>query len=123
MPMSIAEWHECCAEVYMIRMMVVAKVKPHHREEFLQTMRSLQKGRREEDIRGGFRVYEEIEDSNDFSLIDEWETDEDMNKYCSREGFRVLRGALRVLCTEVEISYGTIRRIITDGEGRCVPGQ
>ncbi|MDH4232966.1 MAG: antibiotic biosynthesis monooxygenase [Nitrospirota bacterium] len=107
----------------MIRMMVVAKVKPHHREEFLQTMRSLQKGRREEDIRGGFRVYEEIEDSNDFSLIDEWETDEDMNKYCSREGFRVLRGALRVLCTEVEISYGTIRRIITDGEGRCVPGQ
>ncbi|MBN2033161.1 MAG: antibiotic biosynthesis monooxygenase [Deltaproteobacteria bacterium] len=91
-------------------MTVVAKVQSGKRDEFLDAMRSLKKDRlREQGIRES-QVYESGEDPSRFLLIDEWETEEDMQRYFGKEGFRVLLGALRTLCTEAEVKYDPLRR-------------
>lgn len=58
----------------------------------------------------GSKVYEDGGDSTGFSLIDEWETDEDLQRYFSKEGFRILLGALITLCMEAEVKYDPLRR-------------
>jgi quinol monooxygenase YgiN len=94
----------------MVSMTVVAKVLPEKRDEFLDAMRSLQKERLTEQGISGSRIYERREDPTRFSVIDEWETDEDLQRYFSKEGFRILLGALRTLCTEAEVKYDPLRR-------------
>jgi len=42
-------------------------------------------------------------DPTGFRLIDEWETDGDLQRYFSKEGSRILLGALRTLRTEAEV--------------------
>ena len=94
----------------MIRMTVVGKVRPEKRDEFLDAMRSLQKERLTEQGIIGSQLYERSEDPTRFLIIDEWEADEDLQRYFSREAFRILLGALRTLCTEAEVKYDPLRR-------------
>lgn len=97
--------------MFMISMIVVVKVRPEKREEFLDAMHTLQKERLTEKGISGSRVYEDGgEDPTGFRLIDEWQTDEDLQRYFSTEGFRILLGALRTLCTEAEVKYDPLRR-------------
>ena len=89
----------------MIAMTVVVKVKPEKHEEFLQVMRSLNA---DQEIQEGLRkstLYQEIDDQTGFSLIYEWETQEDLDRYLDAEKFRVLLGALKVLGEKSEIRY------------------
>lgn len=94
----------------MTRMTVVARVRPEKRDEFLSAMRSLQKERLTEQGISGSQVCERTEDPTHFLIIDEWERDEDLQRYLSKEGFKILLGALRTLCTEAEIKYDPLRR-------------
>ena len=94
----------------MIRMTVVAKVRPEKREEFLDAMRYLQNERLTEKGIKGSQMYEDGEDHTGFRLVDEWETDEDLQRYFTKEGFRILLGALRTLCTEAEVKYSPFLR-------------
>lgn len=89
----------------MITMTIVAQVKPEKQEEFLQTIRSLNsKGEKEKGLRKT-TLYQEMSDPNGFRLIAEWETERDLERYLGAEKFRVLLGALEVLCKESEIRY------------------
>ena len=100
----------------MITMTVVVKVRPGKREEFLQAVRSLNNGpEKQQDLRK-CTIYQEIDDPTDFSLIYEWETQEDCERYSSTEKFRVLLGALQVLCEKSEIRCGG-----TLWDGRSIP--
>ena len=89
----------------MIPMKVVVKVRPEKKEEFLQAMRSLNgDGEKHEGLKR-FTLSQEIDDQTGFSLIYEWETQKDLKRYLRCEKFKVLLGALRVLCEKSEISY------------------
>jgi|GEM_PF-1481865 len=94
----------------MVRMTIDAKVQPEKRGEFLDAMISLQKERFHEQGITASKVYEGREDLTRFLVIDDWETDEDLQRYFLKSGFRVLLGALRTLCTEAEIKYDPLRR-------------
>lgn len=90
----------------MMTMTVVVKVRPEKQEEFLQSMRSLNS---DQEIQEGLRkstLFREIDDQTGFSLIYEWETQEDLDRYLGAEKFRVLLGALKVLCEKSEIRCG-----------------
>ena len=92
----------------MIAMTVVVKVKPEKQEEFLQIIRFLNT---DQEIQEGLRkstLYQEIDDQTGFSLIYEWETQEDLDRYLDAEKFRVLLGALKVLGEKSEIRYRRI---------------
>lgn len=108
-------WHECCNREYeqpkcsdhfekarMNTMIVVAKVRPEKRKEFLQAMRSLQNERRKVKGIRGLMLYED-RDRGTYRIIDEWETEEDLERYCGGESFKVFRGALKTLCVDVNI--------------------
>ncbi|MGZ3614753.1 MAG: antibiotic biosynthesis monooxygenase family protein [Thermodesulfobacteriota bacterium] len=89
----------------MIAMTVVVKVKPEKQEEFLQVMRSLNT---DQEIQEGLRksiLHQEIDDQTGFSLIYEWETQKDLDRYLGAEKFMVLLGALKVLGEKSEIRY------------------
>ena len=84
-------------------MTILEKVMSEKQEEFLDTMLSLKVERLTEKGIRGSRVNRDGEEETGFRLIDEWETDEDLERYCSGEDFRVLLGALRTLFTETEV--------------------
>jgi quinol monooxygenase YgiN len=92
----------------MVRMMVAVKVKPEKRDEFLDTMRCLRTDRERGEHAGTLRLYRDIEYADAFSLIDEWETDEELADYLAGESFGVFQGALTTLCDEAEIRYGLL---------------
>jgi quinol monooxygenase YgiN len=87
----------------MTCMTVIAKIKPEKRNEFLDAMRSLQKERLAEPGISISQVYEDWEDPYRFVLMDEWETEDDMQRFLGKESFSVLMGALRTLGAEVEV--------------------
>ena len=87
----------------MKAMTVIVKVRAEKQEEFLHAIRSLNgDGEKHEGLKK-FTLCQEIDDKNGFSLIYEWETQGDLNRYLDTEKFRVLLGALRVLCEKSEI--------------------
>lgn len=84
---------------------VQLRVKAHKRDEFLQTIRSLQFNQDDEEEVMNLRLFEREDDQTAFSLTDLWETEEDFVKCVAGEKFRVLLGALQILCEESEIRY------------------
>ncbi len=89
----------------------MVKVKPEKREEFLQVLRSLNEN--QEGLKRSV-LYQEIDDHTGFSLTHEWETQEDCNRYLVADKFRVLLGALKVLCEKSEIRWGSISEKFSD---------
>ena len=89
----------------MIIMTVLVKVKPEKREEFRQAIHSLHgEGEKEKGLNKS-ALYQEMDDPAEFRFIEEWNNQEDLEAYLSEEKFRVLLGALKVLCAESEIRY------------------
>jgi quinol monooxygenase YgiN len=95
----------------MITMIVVVKVKPEKREEFLQALRSLNG---EQEGLKKFTLYQEIDEHTGLSLTYEWEAQEDCDRYLVAEKFRVLLGAFKVLCEKSEIRCGNISEKLPD---------
>ena len=94
----------------MICMKVVVRVHSEKMVEFLNAMSSLKKDRLLEQGISGSQLYSFKEDATRFILIDEWETDEDLQRYFRKESYRILLGALRTLCVDAEVIYDPLRR-------------
>jgi len=90
----------------MITMMIKIKLMPGKKKEFLDTMQSLQNEKKNLKGISGTKVYEDVEDADGFNLVDDWETDEDLERYRSGENFRVFLGALKTLCAETNVILG-----------------
>ena len=98
----------------MLMMTVAVKVKPEKREEFMQAMNSLlSAGEKQQGLRTS-RLYRTIDDQNGFRLICEWETKRDLDRYLGAEKFRVLLGALKVLCEKSEVRCSHISDKLPD---------
>jgi quinol monooxygenase YgiN len=73
-------------------------VQPEKRTEFLQTIgRLLHPSKSAKGCRA-FDFYLDASDENSTLLVSEWDTESDLNNYLESEDFRVLRGAITVLC-------------------------
>jgi hypothetical protein len=93
-----------------IDMTIFVKVMTGKREEFIQAIRS---------IKGDFVkkmhvrkpvLYQKVDDRSAFSLVCELGTQEDLNELLDTEEFKVLLGALTVLCEESDIKYSCVYR-------------
>jgi len=87
----------------MISMTVFVKVRPEKRQEFLLAVRSINSDLEIQEGPTKSNLHQATDDQTGFSLIYEWETQEDCERYLLAENFRVLLGALRVLCEKSEI--------------------
>lgn len=73
-------------------------IQPEKRTEFLQTIgRLLHPSKSAKGCRS-FDFYFDATDENSSLLVSEWDTESDLNNFLESEDFRILRGAITVLC-------------------------
>ncbi len=87
----------------MRTMTIEVKVKPQKQPEFMQAIRALSDNCDNHRSFGKGILPRQMDDKACFSLTYEWETHEDLERCLREEKFRVLLGALEVLCDESEI--------------------
>jgi quinol monooxygenase YgiN len=88
------------------------KVGPYKKLEFQQTISSLQRDEVSENRASNLKLVEDNEDQNYFSLINRWNTEGDLEEYLSGENFKILLGAVQVLCEESVVQYQLIPNIL-----------
>jgi len=77
-------------------------------KEVMQTLLSMIESTGKEKGCLSHHVFREIEDENVFSLIDEWETREDLNQHIRSAKFGVLLGTKSLLCEPLKIQIFTV---------------
>lgn len=92
----------------MIVITIGMKVYPEKRKEFLQTVRALIDSIRNEKGCISYRLYQDIENENDLILVDEWETQEDLDNHLQSDCFGVLIGAMSLLSEPPEIKFNAV---------------
>ena len=83
-------------------------VAPENRKEFLQTLHLLIGRIRHEKGCVRYNVYQDVENENAFILIEEWETQADLDKHLRSDRFGVLLGALKLLSDTPEIKFNML---------------
>lgn len=89
----------------MITMTVQVNVIPEKEKEFLQTVEYL--GHEAKSIHGlkSIHLHKDIQKPTCYHLIEEWETEDYLNDYLNGENFKVILGAIQILCRSSEINY------------------
>jgi len=83
-------------------------VFPEKRKEVFQTLLSMIQSTGKERGCLSHHVFRDIEDENVFSLIDEWETREDLDQHIRSAKFGVLLGTKSLLCEPLKIQIFTV---------------
>ena len=99
----------------MLMVKIIMNPLPAKRKEILQTFLSMIPAIRQEKGCRCYRVFQDIEDENAFSLIGEWETREDLAHHLKSDRFGVLLGSKILLRKDQEIQIHTVSH--TEGSG------
>ena len=75
-------------------------------DEFIDSLRVLSRGIREEEGCLDFSLYRDLEKKNGYCVLGEWKTRRAMEDHFKRKKFKVLIGSARVLGKDFEISIG-----------------
>jgi hypothetical protein len=89
-------------------MMIDVKVNPNKQEEFLQAMLSLLCDVKEVIAS---TLHRKDNDENGFVLTCEWKTQEDKMEFLQAEKFKIMLGAIDVLCEKSDIQYNNVSDI------------
>jgi quinol monooxygenase YgiN len=92
----------------MIVVRITLNVLPEKQLEVTQTLLSMIEPTGKESGCLSYAVFCDIEDKNHFSLIEEWETREDMDKHIRSHRFGVLLGTKTLLCKPPKIQIHTV---------------
>jgi len=83
-------------------------VQPERRRDLLETMRGMFEPTRVERGCLSYRLYEDVEDSNAFVLLEEWETQQDLESHIRTENQQRLFALLDLLSEQPELRYNTV---------------
>ena len=97
----------------MIIVRIAMNALPEKQKEVMQTLLSMIESTGKQRGCLSHHVFRNIEDENVFSLIDEWETREDLDRYIRSARFGVLLGTKSLLCEPPRIQIHTV----SDSEG------
>ena len=92
----------------MILVIIRMRVFPEKKLELSQTMASLIGSIRTEKGCRRCDFYQGIENENQLNLLEEWDTQKNLNSHLKSERFRVLRGAMNLLKEPYEITFHTV---------------
>jgi len=92
----------------MIIVRITMNVLPEKHLEVTQTLLSLIKPTRKEAGCLGYAVFCNVEDKNCFSLLEKWESREDLYRHLRSQRFGVLLGAKILLCKPPKIQIHTV---------------
>ena len=94
------------ASVIFVR--IAMHALPEKQKEVMQTLLSMIESTGKEMGCLSHHVFQDIEDVNAFSLIDEWETREYLNQHIMSAKFGVLLGTKSLLCEPLKIQIFTV---------------
>jgi len=97
---------ERSATVIIVR--IAMNSLPEKQKEVMQTLLSMIESTGKEKGCLSHHVLRDIEDENVFSLIDEWETREDLDQYIRSAKFGVMLGTKSLLCEPPNIQIHTV---------------
>ena len=92
----------------MIVVRITMNVLPEKQLEVTQTLLSMIEPTGKEPGCLSYAVFCDIEDKNRFSLLEEWETREDMDQHIRSHRFGVLLGTKTLLCEPPKIQIHTV---------------
>src|SRR5664279_1724188 len=83
-------------------------VRPDRRNDLLETMMGMLEPARVERGCLSYRLYEDIEDRNAFVLLEEWATQEDLERHISKPSQRRLLALMDLLSEQPELRFNTV---------------
>lgn len=92
----------------MIAVRIIMNVLPEKQLELMQTLLSMIEPTGKEAGCLSYAIFCDIEDKNRFSLIEEWETREDLDHHIMTHRFGVLLGTKTLLCEPLKIQILTV---------------
>jgi quinol monooxygenase YgiN len=94
--------------ICMILVIIRMRVLTEKRKELSQTIASLISSIRTENGCQRCDFCQSMEDENELSLLEEWDTQENLKSHLKSERFRVLRGAMNLLQEPYGMMFHTI---------------
>jgi quinol monooxygenase YgiN len=107
--------------ICMILVIIRMKVLTEKRKELSQTIASLIGSIRTEKGCRRCDFCRSMEDENELSLLEEWDTRENLDRHLKSERFRVLRGAMNLLQEPYEMMFHTVTAGKKRREARSQP--
>ena len=92
----------------MIIVRITMNVLPEKQLEVTQTLLGMIEPTGKETGCLSYAVFCDIEDNNRFSLLEEWETREDLDQHIKSQRFGVLLGSKTLLCEPPKIQINTV---------------
>ncbi len=83
-------------------------VRSGKRREFLQTLRGLLEPTRVEEGCLSYRLYQDVENKNAFTLVEEWETQEDLDSHIRTDNYKKLLVTMDLLREAPEMKFNTV---------------
>jgi len=83
-------------------------VQPERRSDFLETMRGMLEPVRVERGCLIYRLYEDVESRNAFVLLEEWATQEDLERHISKDNEQRLLALMDLLSEQPELRFNTV---------------
>ncbi len=83
-------------------------VQPERRNDLLETMMGMLEPARVERGCLSYRLYEDVENRNTFVLLEEWETQEDLERHISKSSQRRLLALMDLLSEQPELRFNTV---------------
>lgn len=83
-------------------------VQPERRSDLLETMRGMLEPARVERGCLSYHLYEDVEDRNAFVLVEEWESQEDLESHIRTDSQRQLLTLMDLLSEQPELRFNTV---------------
>jgi quinol monooxygenase YgiN len=83
-------------------------VRPEKRRDLLETIRGMLEPARVERGCLSYRLYEDVENRNAFVLLEEWATQEDLERHISKDNQRRLLTLMDLLGEQPELRFNTV---------------
>jgi len=83
-------------------------VPPERRNDLLETLRGMLEPARVERGCLSYRLYEDVEDRNIFFLLEEWKTQNDLERHISTDNFHRLMALMDLLSEQPELQFNTV---------------
>jgi quinol monooxygenase YgiN len=83
-------------------------VQPERRRDLLEALRGILEPSRVERGCLSYRLYEDVEDTNAFVLLEEWATQADLERHISKDNQRRLLTLMDLLSEQPELRFNTV---------------
>jgi quinol monooxygenase YgiN len=83
-------------------------VRPERRSDLLETLRGMLEPARVERGCLSYRLYEDVEDRNAFVLVEEWNTQKDLESHIRTDSQRQLFALMDLMSEQPELQFNTV---------------